>query len=83
MEKYLERKRGLACVIQLVDIRHEPTAQDVQMYEYLKHYGLSGIVVATKADKVAGMSQLQKNLASDQKETRHGEGGHSHPRLGS
>ncbi|MGN0716061.1 MAG: YihA family ribosome biogenesis GTP-binding protein, partial [Anaerovoracaceae bacterium] len=41
------------------DVRHAPSAQDVQMYEYLKHYGLDGIVVATKADKVS-RNELQK-----------------------
>ena len=40
------------------DIRHKPSAQDVQMYEYLKYYGLDGIVVATKADKV-GSNQIK------------------------
>ena len=52
MEAYLEKRPNLVKVVQLVDIRHEPTAQDVQMYDYLKYYGLDGIVVATKADKV-------------------------------
>ena len=54
MEKYLETRQGLRVVAQLVDIRHAPSKQDVQMYEYLKYYGLDGIVVATKADKVSG-----------------------------
>lgn len=49
-------------MIQLVDIRHKPTAQDVQMYDYLRHYGLDGIVVATKADKVS-RNEAQKNVA--------------------
>ena len=53
MEEYLQKRRGLKKVIQLVDIRHAPSAQDIQMYEYLRHYGLDGIVVATKADKVS------------------------------
>lgn len=53
MEAYLSGRLNLRKVVQLVDIRHNPTAQDVQMYEYLKHYGLDGIVVATKADKVS------------------------------
>ena len=52
IEAYLENRSTLRKVVQLVDIRHEPSAQDVQMYEYLKYYGLDGIVVATKADKV-------------------------------
>lgn len=53
MEDYLEHRENLVKVIQLVDIRHKPSAQDVQMYDYLKYYGLDGIVVATKADKVS------------------------------
>ena len=53
IESYLENRETLRKVVQLVDIRHKPSAQDVQMYEYLKYYGLDGIVVATKADKVS------------------------------
>ena len=52
IEGYLENRANLLKVVQLVDIRHKPSAQDVQMYEYLKYYGLDGIVAATKADKV-------------------------------
>lgn len=62
METYLSGRSTLKKVIQLVDIRHKPTAQDVQMYEYLKYYGLDGIVVATKADKVS-KNEAQKNIA--------------------
>lgn len=54
IDGYLENRSTLRKVVQLVDIRHKPSAQDVQMYEYLKYYGLDGIVVATKADKVSG-----------------------------
>lgn len=62
MENYLSGRNTLKKVIQLVDIRHKPSAQDVQMYEYLKYYGLDGIVVATKADKVS-KNEAQKNIA--------------------
>lgn len=62
METFLTGRKSLKVVVQLVDIRHEPTAQDIQMYEYLKHYGLSGIVVATKADKLK-RSQIGKSLS--------------------
>lgn len=61
MDEYLRTREGLLRVIQLVDIRHEPTAQDKQMYEYLQYYGLSGTVVATKADKIS-RNHIQKNL---------------------
>jgi len=62
MESYLQNREGLKKVIQLVDIRHAPSKQDVQMYEYLKHYGLDGIVVATKADKVS-RNEMQKCMS--------------------
>lgn len=62
MEEYFQKRQGLKKVIQLVDIRHAPSAQDVQMYEYLRHYGFDGLVVATKADKVS-KNEMQKNLA--------------------
>lgn len=62
METYFKNRDGLRKVVQLVDIRHKPSAQDVQMYEYLRHYGLDGIVVATKADKVS-RNEMQKNIA--------------------
>ena len=53
MERYLESRKNLIKVVQLVDIRHQPSKQDVQMYEYLKYHGLAGIVVATKSDKIS------------------------------
>ena len=61
MEKYLSSRENLRKVVQLVDIRHAPSKQDVQMYDYLRHYGLDGIVVATKADKIS-RNQLQKQI---------------------
>ena len=62
MENYLENRENLRKVVLLVDIRHKPSAQDVQMYDYLKYYGLDGIVVATKSDKISG-NERQRNLA--------------------
>ena len=62
MEKYLSSRENLIKVIQLVDIRHAPSRQDVQMYEYLKYYGLDGIVAAIKADKVS-RNELSRNIA--------------------
>ena len=63
METYLANRENLRLVIQLVDIRHQPTAQDVQMYQWLQHYGLDGVVVATKADKISrNQLRTQMNL---------------------
>lgn len=53
MEEYLSSRPNLVRVVQLVDSRHEPTALDVQMYEYLKYYELDGLVAATKSDKIS------------------------------
>lgn len=61
MEQYLQTRPNLLCVVQLVDIRHAPSAQDCMMHDYLKHFGLDGIVVATKADKIS-RNQLQKQI---------------------
>jgi GTP-binding protein len=58
----LSGREGLLRVIQLVDIRHAPTAQDRQMYDYLRYYGLSGTVAVTKADKLS-RNEAAKNLA--------------------
>ena len=62
MDDYFQHRNGLVKVCQLVDIRHEPSKQDVQMYEYLKTYGLDGLVVATKSDKIS-RNEMQKNMA--------------------
>ena len=61
METYLSGRPNLLKVVQLVDIRHAPSKQDIEMYNYLKHYGLDGIVVATKADKIS-RNQMQKQI---------------------
>ena len=53
--------KALRRLIQLVDIRHAPSKQDVEMYQYLRHFGLDGIVVATKADKIS-RNQLPKQI---------------------
>ncbi len=67
MEDYLENRESLKIVVQLVDCRHAPTAQDRQMYDYLRYYNLSGLVVATKADKLS-RNELNKNLTMIRKE---------------
>ena len=52
IEEYLTTRENLRAVVSLVDFRHEPSADDVQMYEFLKYYEIPVIVVATKADKI-------------------------------
>ena len=61
IDNYLSNRPNLVKMIQLVDVRHPPTAQDIQMYEWMRYYGLDGLVVATKADKVS-KAELARNL---------------------
>lgn len=59
IEKYLSSRENLVQVVLLLDIRHKPTEQDRQMYQWMLHYGYGGLIVATKADKVS-RNQLSK-----------------------
>ncbi len=52
IEEYLVTRDNLRVVVSLVDLRHDPSEDDIQMYEFLKYYEIPVIVVATKADKV-------------------------------
>ena len=63
MEKYFTTREILKGVVLLVDIRHEPSADDVIMYDFLKYYDLSVIVVATKLDKIK-RGQRDKQIAA-------------------
>ena len=53
IEGYLEGSEQLRHVLQLVDIRHEPTGDDEMMASYLRHYEIPFTVVATKCDKLS------------------------------
>ena len=53
IEKYLTDRKNLREVILIVDMRHEPTEQDLMMYQWIKSFGYTGIVIATKADKIS------------------------------
>ena len=61
IENYLQKSRQLRMVFLLVDIRHDPSANDRQMYEWILHTGYEPIIIATKLDKLK-RSQVQKNL---------------------
>jgi GTP-binding protein len=52
IETYIREREQLKGVILIIDVRHSPTKDDVLMYDWLKHYGIKVIVVATKADKI-------------------------------
>jgi GTP-binding protein len=61
IENYLHTSRVLKNVFLLIDIRHEPSANDIQMYEWIVHQGFEPIIIATKADKL-NKSQLPKAI---------------------
>lgn len=61
IEKYLRKSKMLKCVFLLIDIRHEPSANDVMMYHWIVDKGYEPIIIMTKADKIK-RSQLQKNI---------------------
>lgn len=59
IENYLKQRQELRFVIQLVDIRHAPSKDDVAMYDWCKEIGIPTVVVATKGDKIARGRWLQ------------------------
>lgn len=53
IEGYLAQSKNLKRVLMLVDMRHQPTNDDIDMVNYLRHYGIPFTVAATKADKLS------------------------------
>ena len=68
IEEYLQKSKKIALIIFVIDIRHEPTANDRLMYDYIFKANLPCIVIANKADKIGitkvedMVSDLQRNL---------------------
>ncbi len=61
IERYLKRSKMLKGVFLLVDIRHEPSANDKTMYDWVVYNGYRPTVIATKLDKI-NRSQVQKHV---------------------
>ena len=61
IENYLGTSKQLKAVFLLIDIRHEPGANDKMMYEWILHQGYQPIIIATKLDKI-NRSQIQKQV---------------------
>lgn len=59
IETYLSGRRELKRVVLLVDSRHKPTADDIQMHEWIKFYGYDEVIIATKSDKLSN-NELRK-----------------------
>lgn len=60
IETYLSDREELKRVVLLVDSRHKPTADDIQMHEWIKFYGYDEVIIATKSDKLSN-NELRKN----------------------
>jgi GTP-binding protein len=60
-ENYLAKREQLVLSIHLVDSRHEPSKQDLQLHEWLVHQGKPHLIVATKSDKLSN-NELRRNI---------------------
>lgn len=61
IETYITSREQLKAMLLIVDLRHPPSKDDVMMYDFLKHYDIPVIIIATKADKIP-KSKWQKHL---------------------
>lgn len=64
--KYLKTSQALRVVFQLVDIRHEPSKKDIEVYKLLVKEGFNPLIIATKADKVS-KNEKNKNIGKIRK----------------
>lgn len=60
-ETYLAKREQLVLSIHIVDSRHDPSKQDLQLHEWLVHHQKPHLIVATKSDKLSN-NELRKNL---------------------
>ncbi len=65
VEKFLHQSKQLKAVFLLVDIRHDPSANDKMMYDWILHQGFEPVIIATKSDKLK-RSQVQKHVKAIQ-----------------
>lgn len=63
IENYLHRSKQLQTVFLLIDIRHNPSANDKMMYDWIVYQGYEPVIIATKLDKIK-RSQLTKNIGA-------------------
>jgi GTP-binding protein len=61
IEGYLKTSKQLKIIFLLIDIRHEPSANDRNMYEWIVHNGFEPVIIATKLDKI-NRSQKDKQI---------------------
>ncbi len=68
MEGYFNYDRNIKLVVQLVDMRHPPTKDDIMMMEFLQANGYEFIVVMTKADKLKKKKEYNERVENSKKE---------------
>ena len=61
IERYLKKSKMLKCIFLLIDIRHDPSANDKLMYDWIISNGYKPVIIATKLDKLK-RSQIQKHV---------------------
>lgn len=74
IEEYLTDRETLRAVIQIIDVRHPPTADDCMMYDFLVHYEIPAIIIATKVDKISkGKVNRHLKIVKEKLNMRHGD----------
>ncbi len=68
MEGYFNSDRNIKLVVQLVDMRHPPTKDDIMMMEFLQANGYEFIVVMTKSDKLKKKKEYNERIENSKKE---------------
>ena len=61
IDRYLKKSKMLKCIFLLIDIRHDPSANDKLMYDWIVSNGYKPVIIATKLDKLK-RSQIQKHV---------------------
>ncbi|KUP05896.1 GTP-binding protein [Bacillus coahuilensis p1.1.43] len=66
IETYFTSRDKLEAAVLIVDLRHPPTKDDIMMYDFIKHYEIPVIIIATKADKIPkGKWDKHKKVVKD------------------
>ena len=74
IEEYLFTRKNIVCIVLLIDIRHQPSENDIMMFNYIKSINTPYIVLANKADKIAPtkvdsyVQDLRNSLAADEED---------------
>jgi GTP-binding protein len=72
VEGYLNEREELVAIVHLVDARHPPTSDDIQMHEWIRHYGVPALLAVTKVDKIkrgkraAALRGVRESLRPDE-----------------